>query len=221
MRGILLDVDGTLLDSNEAHAAAYAQALLEEGLEIPVAKIRPLIGMGGEKLLPALGVQLSSPTGERVSRRKKEVFDEEFLPHLRPTHGARDLLDHMKSLGLELGVATSADAGELRALLRQAGLEDRIDARSSSSDAKSSKPDPDIVEAAIARSRYDRSELVMIGDTPYDVEAAARAGVPIVAVRCGGWSDRDLAGAVAIYDDPAHLLAEYDQSIFGGSGSSK
>ena len=120
----------------------------------------------------------------------------------------------MKSRGLERVVASSAKADELHALLRQAGLENAIENESSSSDVKASKPEPDIVEAAIARAHCPRASLVMLGDTPYDVEAARRANVRIVALRCGGWSDEDLTGSTAIYDDPANLLARYERSIF-------
>lgn len=213
-RGVILDVDGTLIDSNAAHAAAFQLAFAEQGLEIPVARIRALIGMGADNLLPALGVEPSSTTGENVARRKKEIFEERFLETLRPFHGARDLLDHMKSRGLERVVASSAKADELHALLRQAGLENAIESESSSSDVEASKPEPDIVEAAIARAHCPRTSLVMLGDTPYDVEAALRADVRIVALRCGGWADKDLAGSIAIYDDPADLLAQYPQSVF-------
>ncbi|HEX3344261.1 MAG TPA: HAD hydrolase-like protein, partial [Polyangiaceae bacterium] len=131
VRGALLDVDGTLLDSNAAHASAYHQALEEEGMRIALTRIRPLIGMGGEKLLPALGVEASSRVGERVTRRKKEIFERRFLPHLRPFPAARDLLDRMKSHRLALIVATSAADDELRGLLRQADVDDLVDGQSS------------------------------------------------------------------------------------------
>lgn len=213
-RGVLLDVDGTLLDSNEAHATAYARAMAEEGLDVPVARILPLIGMGGDKLLPALGIEPNSRVGEHVARRKKELFEEKFLPSLKPFPATRDLLDHMKRLGLELVIATSAEGDELRGLLRRAGIEDLLDAKTSSSDANGSKPDPDILQAAIARSHFPREELVMLGDSPYDVEAARRAGLRVVAVRCGGRSNDELKGADEIYDSPADLLARFDDSIF-------
>jgi len=119
----------------------------------------------------------------------------------------------MRARGLRLVVATSASREEVGALLHAARIDDLIESESTSSDAKSSKPDPDIVEAAIARSRLDRGDLAMAGDTPYDVEAAERAGVPIVALRCGGWSAEELARANAVYVDPADLLSQYEESI--------
>lgn len=213
VRGVLLDIDGTLLDSNEAHAAAFTDALAEERVYVAFSRVRPLIGMGADKLLPALGVDAKSKTGERIARRKKEIFRERYLPQIRPFRGARDLLAHMKKLEIARVVATSAGDDELHDLLHAAKIEDFIEHETSSSDAKASKPDPDIVEVAIAKSHLDRRELVMLGDTPYDVEAALRAGVRIVAFRCGRHSDEDLAGAVEIYDDPADLLLQFGRSI--------
>lgn len=192
IRGVLLDVDGTLLDSNDAHANAYLHAFAEEGLTIPFEKVRPCIGMGSDKLLPALGVEPHSSVGKRVQRRKGEIFETQFLADLRPFHGSRDLLMHMKHLGLMLTVATSARESELHDLLRVAKVGDLIDAKADASDANASKPDPDIVQSAIQRSKLSADALVMIGDTPYDIEAARRAGVSCIALRCGGWwSDDD------------------------------
>lgn len=213
LRGVLLDIDGTFLDSNEAHALAFADAFGEEGLDVGFERLRPLIGMGSDKLLPAVGIEPTSRVGEHLKRRKKEIFDERYLPRLRACRGARDLLEHMRALGLKLVVATSAPGEELGKLLHAGNIEDLIEREATASDASASKPDPDIVEAAIEKSKLPRQSLVMVGDTPYDIEAATRAGVPLIALRCGGWRDDALTGAAAIYDDPAHLLAEYDGSI--------
>jgi phosphoglycolate phosphatase-like HAD superfamily hydrolase len=119
----------------------------------------------------------------------------------------------MKRRGLVLTVATSADGAEVDALLDRAGVADLIDTGSSSSDAAGSKPEPDIVLAAMARSGLPDDALVMLGDTPYDIESARRAGVPIIALRAGGSPDDALAGADEVYDDPADLLAHYDRSL--------
>jgi phosphoglycolate phosphatase-like HAD superfamily hydrolase len=169
--------------------------------------------MGGDKLLPALvGLDAESGEATRIGETRAELFRRE-LPSLRPTHGARDLLVLMKSEGLELVIATSATEDEVEALLRQAGVADLIEARASADDAERSKPDPDIVRAALRKSGRYAAHSIMIGDTPYDVEAASGARVPTIAVRCGGWwSDDDLRGAIAIYDDPADLRASFATS---------
>jgi phosphoglycolate phosphatase-like HAD superfamily hydrolase len=118
----------------------------------------------------------------------------------------------MRDEGLKLVVASSAKEDELTPLLEKAGTADLIEKKTSSDDAENSKPDPDIVKAALDRSGLAPDEVVMLGDTPYDIEAASRAGVRAVALRSGGWKDRDLSGAIAAYDDPADLLAHYDSS---------
>jgi len=119
----------------------------------------------------------------------------------------------MRALGRTLVVATSAKREELAPLLAVAGISDLVDGATSSDDAVRSKPDPDIARGAIARSGFDADQLVMLGDTPYDVEAATRAGGRVAAFRCGGWNDRALVGAAAVYDGPADLLNRYARSI--------
>jgi phosphoglycolate phosphatase-like HAD superfamily hydrolase len=213
---VLLDIDGTLIDSNDAHARAWVASLSMHGYEVPFEKIRPLIGMGGDKILPQLtGLDPESGEADRISQTRGEIFVTEELATLRPTPGARALLEHMRARGLELVVATSAKADEVQLILTQAGVADLIQAASSADDAERSKPDPDIVRAALRKARRPASHSAMLGDTPYDVEAATRSRVPAVALRCGGWTDDGLRGALAVYDDPADLLAHYDASPFG------
>jgi HAD superfamily hydrolase (TIGR01509 family) len=203
----LVDVDGTLIDSNDAHAEAWVQALREHDIPAEMSRVRPLIGKGGDKLLSEVArVEEDSPVGRRVTRRKKDLF-EQRLSRLMPTAGARPLLEFLLERRVTLVVATSADDRERDQLLTQAGVHDLLQLHATKDDAGESKPDPDIVQAALARARSRPDTTVMIGDTPYDIEAAGRAGLATVALRCGGcWSDQDLRGAIAIYDDPAHLL---------------
>jgi HAD superfamily hydrolase (TIGR01509 family) len=213
IRGVLLDVDGTLVDSNDAHARAWVEAFAEHGVQVAYGEVRKCIGMGGDKLMPKVsGIREDSPQGEKISKRRREIFKTRYLPSLRPCPGAEPLLKHMKEQGLRLVVATSAKADELHGLLRVCGADRVIDEKTSSDDADESKPDPDILHAALKEIGLPADEVVMLGDTPYDVEAARRAGVGVIAVRCGGWGDADLAGALAVYDNPADLLARYDPS---------
>jgi len=210
---IVFDVDGTLIDSNPAHAEAWALALSEYGSPHEPDHIRPLIGMGSDKLLPMVArLEVESPQGKAILARKKTLFYER-LPRLQPTRGARALLTFLREQGKTLVVATSADEEEMHAILEQAGVADLIPRRTSSDDADRSKPDPDIVRAALALASTPPAAAVMIGDTPYDIEAARRAGVDCIALRCGGWwPDLDLGGAIAIADDPQGLL-----EIWGGA----
>jgi len=214
-RAVIFDVDGTLVDSNDAHAHAWVQALAERGRRVDFSRVRPLIGMGADKLLPRVaGLAADSPEGHAIADRRREVFLREWMPRLQPTRGARELLEWLRDDRLTLYVASSADADELQPLLRVAGAEKLMESATSSDDAERSKPDPDIVKAALDRTGCAAGDVIMIGDTPYDVEAALRAGIAIIALRSGGWSDEDLDGAAAVYDDPADLLNNYNVSPF-------
>ena len=213
LRGLLLDLDGTFLDSNDAHALAWVDAFAELSIEVDQAKVRALIGKGGDKLIHEVsGLEDDSPDGQKVTARRKVIFREQYLPQLRPFPAGRDLLQRALADSLKLVVATSATGGELEGLLRACGIDDLIKEAATSSDAEHSKPDPDIVHAAIARSGLRPGELLMLGDTPYDVLAAKRAGVGTIAVRSGGWGDAELQDAVAIYDDVRALYRDYDAS---------
>jgi HAD superfamily hydrolase (TIGR01509 family) len=219
-RAALLDVDGTLLNSNDAHARSWVEVFAEFNHRVTFERVRELIGKGGDKLIPEVtGLAKESPEGEAMSKRRSALFRDQYLPSLKPFAGARALLETMRARGLELVVATSAGGDEVDGLLRAAGVRDLIDEKTTSGDASRSKPDPDIVQAALAKAGCAADEAVMLGDTPYDVEAATRAGVVVVALRCGGWGDADLQGAAAIYGGPEELLAEYDASPFArGAG---
>jgi HAD superfamily hydrolase (TIGR01509 family) len=219
LRGVLLDIDGTLIDSNDAHADSWHETLREFGRDIPAATVRPLIGMGGDKLLPRLlGVDADSEEGKAFSERRAAVFRERYVPRLRTTPGAKELVRRLRDAGLRLVVATSAKEEELEAMLAQVGLDDLLTQKTSSDDADRSKPDPDIVRAALSKGKLTPGEAIMLGDTPYDVEAARRAGVGCIALRCGGWDAPALGGALAVYDDPAHLLREFTASPFASAG---
>ena len=213
LRGIIFDIDGTLVASNEAHARSWVETLAEAGFDVPFDVIWPMIGMGADKLLPAaIGVESESPKGKELSARRWEIFKMKYLAGLVPTPGARALVERMKKDGLKLVVATSAGGDEVGALMKAAGIDDLMDETTSASDAEDSKPDPDIVQAAVRASGFKPDELVMLGDTPYDVQAATGAQVRLIALLSGGWTKEELTGAVAIYDDPADLLLWYDQT---------
>jgi len=215
-RGVLLDMDGTLIDSNEAHVKAWVEALLEAGYEVEEKRIWPFVGMGGDNLLPAaMGIQKESAEGSRISERRGEIFKARYLPDLRPFPGVRPLLERMRQAGLRLVVASSSPADELETLLALTGVEDLVDGTTSADEAGRSKPDPDVVRAALEKIGLPESAVVMLGDTPYDVQAAAKAGVGVIALRCGGFPDKDLEGALAVYDGPADLLDRFAESPLG------
>jgi HAD superfamily hydrolase (TIGR01509 family) len=213
---ILLDVDGTLVDSNDAHTQAWVAAFQDAGVTVDSRQVRRSIGMGGDKLMPAVsGIDADSERGKQISRRRGEIFRSEHLPHLRPFPGADRLVATLKSRNFTVVVASSAKRDELRGLLQIAGAASLLEESTSSDDAEESKPDPDIIHAALKRARAAADDALMIGDTPYDIDAAKRAGVRAIAFRCGGWDDESLREALAIYDGPWDLLAQIDSALEG------
>jgi HAD superfamily hydrolase (TIGR01549 family) len=158
--------------------------------------------MGSDKLMPALIGRYD----EALAERKKALFKERYLPRLRAFPRVPELLEELRKRGLRMVVASSAGKDELDALLAVAGAQPYLEAATDADDAERSKPDPDIVQAALRKLGLAAQRCVMVGDTPYDAAAAARAGVAFVGLRCGGWSDADLRPALGVYDDPAALL---------------
>ncbi len=212
---VLLDIDGTLIDSNDAHARAWVDAFAAHGREVAFERVRPLIGMGGDKLVSIVaGLDIETAEGKAVSATRQDIFKRGYLPRLRPTTGAETFLAWLRAQRLKIAVATSADAGELEGLLAVVNATSLAASAASSDDAEESKPDADIVLAALRRTGSRPDTTVMIGDTPYDIEAARRVDVATIALRCGGWRDADLKGAVAVYDNPADLLAHIAESPF-------
>ena len=210
---VLFDVDGTLVDSNGAHAAAWVEAFTEHGVTVDPAHVRRCIGMGGDKLMPEVsGIDAESSRGGAIAKRRGEIFTTTFLPTLQPFKDADKLVAAIKARGLTAVAASSAQEDELKALLKLAGAEWLMDDATSSDDAEESKPAPDIIEAALKKAKALPAAAIMIGDTPYDIAAASRAGVRTIAFRSGGWNDADLDGAIAIYDGPWDLLARVDES---------
>lgn len=215
---VILDVDGTLVDSNDAHAHAWVDAFAEHGIAVPFDRVRRAIGMGGDKLMPHVaGIAEDSPRGAAISGRRGDIFKARYLPAIAPFPRVRELVARFADTGFTLAVASSAKADELQPLLQIARLDDLIERRTSSDDADESKPDPDIVLAALRRAGSPRT-AIMLGDTPYDVEAATRAGISIVGLECGGWGRADLAGAVEVYASPADLLDRFSGSLFARVG---
>ena len=204
-----------MYNSNDAHAHAWVDAFAESGRAVAFERVRPLIGVGSDKLLEAAaGIAADSDEGRRIARRRREIFQQRYLPSVKPTPGAAELVTSLRDERMTIAVASSAEHDELQDLLRIAGVRKLIDATTSSDEASRSKPDPDIVHAALVKTGCRAQDAVMIGDTPYDIEAARRSGIGTIAVRSGGWADRALRGALAIYDNPADLLEHYALSPF-------
>jgi HAD superfamily hydrolase (TIGR01509 family) len=214
VRGVILDVDGTLVLSNDAHARAWVQAFAEYDYEVPFERVRPLIGAGSDRLLAVVvpGLREDEGDGRAIAERRKEIFLNRYLDTLEPAPGARALVRHMRDSGMRLVVASSAKPDELHPLLESAHVADSLDVAATPDEVNESKPAPDVVSAALRKLGLEPGEVIMIGDTSYDVDSARASGVRTIALRCGGASDDRLAGACAIYDDPEDLLAHYTES---------
>ncbi len=214
IRGVVFDVDGTLVDSNRLHAQAWFDTFREAGLDGgTVLDLQRLIGMGSDKLVPtAVGIDGDSREAKRLSERRGEIFSELYLPTIRPVPGAAALVERLRDLGFRLAVASSAKPDELEALLGIAGVPWLAPKATSADEVDESKPDPDVVHAALRELGLPPDEVAMIGDTPYDVEAGGRAGVTVIGVRSGGWDETGLRGAAAVYRDAADLLDKLEAS---------
>lgn len=213
-KGVILDIDGTLVDSNDAHARAWVAAFADEDMTVTFEQVRPLIGMGSDQMIPRLTeIKTDSPVFKRLSSSWKQHFQEEELPYLKAQPGVRALIERLQARGLRLIVGTSADEALVADLLRVAGVDDLLTEYTTASDVESSKPEPDIVQAAVTKLGLAPAEVLMVGDTPFDIESAWKAGVATVALRCGG--DTQFGGAAAVYADPQEWSEQLDKSPLG------
>ncbi|MFC9955764.1 HAD family hydrolase [Streptomyces nigra] len=211
----VLDVDGTLIDSNYHHALAWYRALRSVGETWPVWRLHRLIGMGGDQLVTALGGEdLERRVGDRVREQQGKEVDG-LIEEMAPLPGARDLLLAIKERGHRLVLASSGKERHVDAFLDMLDARDIADDWTSSADVEASKPAPDLLHVALQKlGAPPDAPSVMIGDSVWDVEAAKRAGMPAFVVRSGGFGDDELrnAGAVALYDTPADLAKALDDT---------
>ena len=216
VKAVIFDVDGTLVDSVDQHAQAWQDAFQDFGHAISFERIRAQIGKGGDQLLPVfLDEAEVAAKGKALEAHRGDILKSRYLPNILPFPEVRSLFERLRAAGVRIVLASSAKQEELAVYKKIAGIEDLLDAETSSDDAEKSKPHPDIFEAAKERlGGVAAREIVVIGDTPYDAEAAGKAGLRTVGVLCGGFAEADLlnAGCVAIYRDPADLLAQLDAS---------
>ncbi len=215
-KAVIFDVDGTLIDSVDLHAKAWQDAFGEYGREIPFDDIRGQIGKGGDQLMPVfLSKDDIEAFGAALEKRRGAILKERYLPKVQAFPRVRALFEHLRAAGLDIALASSAKEDELETYKKVADIGDLIDEQTSTDDAESSKPHPDIFLAALKRlGNPDPRDVIVVGDTPYDAEAAGKAGLRTVGVLCGGFPEESLrkAGCIAIYQDPADLLARYDGS---------
>ena len=212
IKAILFDIDGTLVDSNELHVTAWDEVFRESGHEFDRESLHEHIGKGGDKYVPALLPEASEDEQQQLREAHKRLFTGSYIEQVEAFPGARDLLLRVRDSGRKVVLASSASGEEIETHMRTLDARGIVDETTSNDDVEASKPSPDIFAAAAGKARVNPAEAIVVGDTPYDVEAASRCGIGTLAVRSGGFSDGALSGAIAIYDDVGALLADFEAS---------
>jgi HAD superfamily hydrolase (TIGR01549 family) len=216
-KAVIFDMDGTLVDSVDLHARCWQEAFEHFGHNIPFDQIRSQIGKGGDQLMPVfLSDDDLKERGKEIESYRSNLWKAKYLSQVKPFPGVRDLFLKLKSQGQQLALASSSKGDELQSYEKIAHIQDLVQVETSSADAERSKPHPDIFEAALERlgDKVDRNDVIVVGDSPHDAEAAKRAQLRTVGVRCGGFPEEALreAGCIAIYDGPEDLLKHYEQT---------
>jgi membrane protein len=215
IKAVLFDIDGTLVDSNDMHVLAWEEAFAGAGSAFDRQTIHDQIGKGSDMLVPTLLPEADAATREELGKAQGDAFTARFLQEVKPFAGAHDLLARVKAAGQTVVLASSASAAELDHYLDLLEARDLVTATTSADDVEHTKPAPDIFAAAMNKiAPISSREAIVIGDTPYDIEAARKCGIAAVGLRSGGFRDAALlaAGAIALYDGVAALLADYDTS---------
>lgn len=214
IEAVLFDIDGTLIDSNEQHVNAWAFAFREEGYPLELDDIRNQIGKGGDLLVPALLPDLEDAVRKRIASRQGDHFKDMYLDHVRAFEDASAIVTKVHASGRKVVLASSAKRDELDHYVELLDIGQYLEATTSIDDVEASKPEPDIFGVALEKIGVDPAHAIVVGDTPYDVEAALRAGIAAVGVTSGPFGEARLkeAGAIAVYADVAELLVEFDGS---------
>ncbi len=217
IKAVIFDIDGTLVDSVDLHAQAWKETFKQYGKDIPYQQVRHQIGKGGDQLMPVFFSQDElDEFGEEMEEYRSKIYKRDYLRRVRAFPQVRELFLKIKADGKRLALASSAKEDELATYKKVAQIEDLVEEETSADDAEKSKPHPDIFEAALEQlGGLAPAEVIVVGDTPYDAEAARKIRLRTIGVLCGGFPEAELdaAGCIGIYNDPADLLARYDESI--------
>ena len=221
LKAVIFDIDGTLVDSVDLHARAWQEAFARYGKQVDFERVRSQIGKGGDQLMPVFFTREElDEFGAEMEEWRGSHFKREYLPRVRAFPRVRDLFERVRADGRRIVLASSAKQEELKEYKRIADIGDLVEDETSADDAERSKPHPDIFEAALAGLKdVSPAEALVVGDTPYDAEAAGKAGLRTVGLLCGGFPAEALraAGCITLYDSPADLLARYADSPLAAS----
>ncbi len=213
VRAVILDVDGTLVDTNYQHAIAWDRAFARHGVFVPIWRIHRHIGMGADQLVAALADdEVEERCGEEIRDAESELYSE-LISEIRVIEGARELIEALKGRELTVILASSAKEEEIEHYVEMLRAQDLADDWTTSSDVEETKPNPDLIEAALEKA--GTRDAVMIGDTVWDIKAAKQAGVEAIAVLSGGLGEADLreAGAIGVYESVVELNDDLDRTL--------
>jgi HAD superfamily hydrolase (TIGR01509 family) len=219
IRGVIFDLDGTLVDSNELHVLAWQETFRHFGKEIPLERLREQIGKGGDQYLPVFLTELEMREfGKEADKYRGEVFKKKYLSQVKPFPKVRELFERVRANGKKIALASSGKDAEVHHYEKLLGIRGMVDCVTTADQVAHSKPKADVFIAALSMLSLPPSEAIAIGDTPYDIEAAKKIELPVIGVLCGGFSEEALRdeGAVAVFRDPADLLERYYQSPLAG-----
>ncbi|HEX8735963.1 MAG TPA: HAD family hydrolase [Pyrinomonadaceae bacterium] len=219
IEAVIFDIDGTLIDSNDFHAQAWVKAFAKYGKTVKFYEARRQVGKGGDQYLPEFLTRKEIRAfGKELEKYRGEFFKRNYLPKIEPFPKVRELFEKIKGEGKHLALASSAKADELEKYKKIARVEDLIEEETSADDAEKSKPFPDIFEAALEKlGKINKKNVVVVGDTAYDAEAAGKIGLQTIGVLTGGWTRSELvsAGCREVYADAAEILENYKKSLIG------
>ena len=214
-RAVIFDLDGTLVDSNDLHAEAWQETFRHFGKEIPYAELRRQIGKGGDQYLPVfLDPREMQEIGPEVEKFRGDVFKRKYLARVKPFPRVRELFELLREKGKRVALGSSGNNDEVTHYAELANLGGLFETQTTKSDVDHSKPRPDVFLSALSLLGTAADDTIVVGDTPYDVQAAKKASLQTIGLRCGGVPEDELraSGAIAIYDDPADLLESYHRS---------
>jgi HAD superfamily hydrolase (TIGR01549 family) len=218
LKAIIFDIDGTLVDSVDLHARAWQEAFRHFGREVEFEKVRHQIGKGGDQLMPVFfSAEELERFGEEMEKFRGDIYKREYISRVRAFPQVRELFERIRADGKRIALASSAKRDELKVYKELARITDLVEEETSADDAEKSKPHPDIFEAALgALGDVRADEALVVGDTPYDAQAAGKINLRTIGVLCGGFPEAELraAGCAHIYRGPTDLLARYDASPF-------
>lgn len=210
--GILFDIDGTLTDSNDIHAHAWVDAFAEFGKDIPFKLMRSQIGKGGDLLVPdLLNAREMQDFGENVKKRRSSIFKAKYMSQIKPFRRVKEKLEALRDRGIRMALASSANPDEVDYYIELMEIGELIETSTSTEDAKFSKPSPEIFEAALLKLGTSKRQTLVVGDTPWDILAAHRCALPIVAVRSGGFERSVLTKAEFIFSSVSTLVERIEQ----------